>query len=817
MIENLEDIVLRIFNIAIIGGVTLTIFMIVFQGINVLNSRGDPSAFSKAKEKIKNTLIGLGVLLLSYVLLTTINPGIFNLDLKVGEINITPPPIFTSSPAPVKELDVYTFEEIPIGTITEELLAGVSSVETPCYQYETIPNDASGNIIIGNVVDQNKDGKIDEKDILLNKDLFYCMKLLTDAYKAKVSVHLSSLVNDLNQLMSNCNCNRCYTGRYVGDEHPSNHGAYGSYTGTCTRCSCSENGSCSCSTSYPTCRNPYWWSYCPNCCGNAQGCPQAQPNSSGSITNPIEQTIGDFEQYKYDPCPNRLEIQCKSEEINWLITGEKPREICFTENFIEETAPELPILLTLDDAIERMKFFKDYYTNHRKDLIEARSKMKIPWGERITLAEFNKLQSESENYKVDKSPFYGNAGDSYNVSRYCRNFHLPGENINDDQVCKALDGQRAYYYDGDSATFYFNEMYYNKYRKSFLSEDIKNQKKCTVIEGNMDSGFYSGVIPIGETVDAAVEWGAEIIKRIDLVIGEAEQIRDQAILIPPLHESCSSNRCKSGNSWFGSCSSSCGCSSEDCETSSCFSCVPKTCSGVCPIEDLCDIVNKIYFWKDEQEDDEQEDDVDVEIKYCFEPTTDADEKEKRENNMTKMGYLQKFDGYSNILLELADMTINSPNYYIEDLSELINGICSPPCNDVGLESGDFNLCDPELSIKAEERFSILEKLSYSRKKLTGCVKGYSAGYKDNPTEVIEVISCMEGVSGPGVLILPDFPYPNKSKDNPPYNNCYPQNSDKLTKEEKLQCFYNPLREGTASNPGCLLITKEYMDNYYCCN
>ena len=360
-------------------------------------------------------------------------------------------------------------------------------------------------------------------------------------------------------------------------------------------------------------------------------------------------------------------------------------------------------------------------------------------------------------------------------------------------------------------------MYYNKYRKSFLSEDIKNQKKCTVIEGDMDSGFYSGVIPIGETVDAAVEWGAEIIKRIDLVIGEAEQMRDQAILIPPLHESCSSNRCKSGNSWFGSCSSSCGCSSEDCETSSCFSCVPKTCSGVCPIEDLCDIVNKIYFWKDEQEDDEQEDDVDVEIKYCFEPTTDADEKEKRENNMTKMGYLQKFDGYSNILLELADMTINSPNYYIEDLSELINGICSPPCNDVGLESGDFNLCDPELSIKAEERFSILEKLSYSRKKLTGCVKGYSAGYKDNPTEVIEVISCMEGVSGPGVLILPDFPYPNKSKDNPPYNNCYPQNSDKLTKEEKLQCFYNPLREGTASNPGCLLITKEYMDNYYCCN
>jgi hypothetical protein len=76
---------------------------------------------------------------------------------------------------------------------------------------------------------------------------------------------------------------------------------------------------------------------------------------------------------------------------------------------------------------------------------------------------------------------------------------------------------------------------------------------------------------------------------------------------------------------------------------------------------------------------------------------------------------------------------------------------------------------------------------------------------------------MEGITDPGVLILPEFPYPGKGNVNPPYNNCYPQNSDRLTEDERSQCFYNPLREGTASNPGCLLITKEYTDNYYCCN
>ena len=46
---------------------------------------------------------------------------------------------------------------------------------------------------------------------------------------------------------------------------------------------------------------------------------------------------------------------------------------------------------------------------------------------------------------------------------------------------------------------------------------------------------------------------------------------------------------------------------------------------------------------------------------------------------------------------------------------------------------------------------MLEKLSYSRKNLQD-VLGLCAGYKDNPTEVIEVISC-GGISGPGVLIL----------------------------------------------------------------
>ncbi|MDD3386696.1 MAG: hypothetical protein PHX92_02090, partial [Candidatus Pacebacteria bacterium] len=115
--------------------------------------------------------------------------------------------------------------------------------------------------------------------------------------------------------------------------------------------------------------------------------------------------------------------------------------------------------------------------------------------------------------------------------------------------------------------------------------------------------------------------------------------------------------------------------------------------------------------------------------------------------------------------------------------------------------------------------NLLQVLKYSREKLTGCVKGYGASYKNNPTEIVKVFSCLEGIIEEDLIILPEFPYPAKNDDlgyEDPYNNCYPLNSDKLTEEQRKICYYNPLREGDSSNPGCLLVTQEYMDNYYCC-
>lgn len=1201
MEQSFGDIVLSIFNIAIIGGIALTIFMIVFQGINVLNSRGDPSAFSRAKEKIKNILIGLAVLLLSYVLLYTINPNILNLELNIGEINITPS-IFTPPAPPVKELDVYTFEEIPLGTITEELLAAISSVETPCYQYETNFKDASGNIIVGNVIDQNGDGKIDEKDILLNKDLFYCMNLLTSAYAAKVEYHLKPLINDLNNLMeSGCACSNLYVGRLEGQGFvsrscggdpplvyedvmllPDNSGYY--YPIDCPTDNCSP------------CRTPY--SFCSQVCGGQYGCPEAQPSYSGPITNPYTESYG-VKQYKYDTCRNRLELTCKTEEIQQLITGEKPRQACYDANLIKESGIDESIFFTLNDGVERIEYFKDYFQKRVVQLSCAKDKMKIPWGERITLAEYEKLKSEITSYKVEKATF-----EDYDITRYCGEFNSQGEALTDYEPCKIVEDERQYFYDGDAATFYFSEDY-NSY-KNYITRN-KTQQKCTVIEGDMELGDYAGVIPIGEVVDEAQEWGKIIADAMDRISLESRAIIDNTITISNIPSTCSASRCTTYNAHYGytTCSGRCGgkkCSCSQVRTWGCGEAVPNSmvpnkyytaqvpcygvgwcstcdwypkrypfysCGGVptslnrrclcgmttyrvprpqhyvCDYEDFCDSVKKIYWNNDNIGKDN------------FVATNNTSEKSKRELNLSKIGHLQRFKGYAQALIDLSKIKVVSPNYNISSL-DIIGDICEcdlvgppstsifvsqssynyscsynyqpvpvqaehsncpysyagpvgmywcqkenrywscptissqcdslPPyvptepvddptepvdddndpindpidddddevlecpyehmgpedefywcekqgaywscpvreedkedclinaeeelscstdpdyeigeeiywcerqqtywscpvdrkvCDELFCPSGieatgvyycpaddnywcvepsehcfsgsdhevidcpyiftqeiediygsgnswcekqgvywscpireeDRHLCyendivssytfnennialrkenplliifnnikdlvvgffvektnsialeskkylseylgienafakkkkntiscyvgslpaccvsvstnqsftstDSSKNIEIKNRFEILEKLSYSRKKFTGCVKGYSSGYKDNPTEVVEVMSCMEGITEPGVLILPEFPYPGKGNVNPPYNNCYPQNSDRLTEDQKSQCFYNPLREGTASNPGCLLITKEYMDNYYCCN
>ncbi|MDD5696563.1 MAG: hypothetical protein PHO90_01135, partial [Candidatus Pacebacteria bacterium] len=120
-----------------------------------------------------------------------------------------------------------------------------------------------------------------------------------------------------------------------------------------------------------------------------------------------------------------------------------------------------------------------------------------------------------------------------------------------------------------------------------------------------------------------------------------------------------------------------------------------------------------------------------------------------------------------------------------------------------------NLRDDDIN-----RWTLLEKLSLSRKKLDSCIQGYGFAHKEDLTKQ-RIFSCQEGVDATilnSLVVLPDFPYPQPGD----YWNCYPLNSSSLTADQKKSCYANKDAEGTEADPQCQRLIKDMMDNYYCC-
>ncbi len=83
----LSDYVRYLFNFAI-GIAGLIVFgVIVFSGVQVIMSAQNPAALGEAKSRIMDAIIGLIVILGSYILLTTINPQLILINPKLAGAN----------------------------------------------------------------------------------------------------------------------------------------------------------------------------------------------------------------------------------------------------------------------------------------------------------------------------------------------------------------------------------------------------------------------------------------------------------------------------------------------------------------------------------------------------------------------------------------------------------------------------------------------------------------------------------------------------------------------------------------------------------
>lgn len=161
------------FSVGLAG--LIAVAVLIYAGFRYFMSAGNPAIQSYAKQRIAEALLGLGIILGSYLILTTVNPQLTFLDLKIQKTVLNPEP---TKPAEQKTL---LAEEIPIG------------------------------YLMANVIDDFKDKEKIEEGLYSGKRF----KRISDIYEELVdragrlaifAKELKSLSESLKKMTDSCNC-----------------------------------------------------------------------------------------------------------------------------------------------------------------------------------------------------------------------------------------------------------------------------------------------------------------------------------------------------------------------------------------------------------------------------------------------------------------------------------------------------------------------------------------------------------------------------------------------------------------------------------
>jgi len=179
------------FNIGMAIAGILAIMTIIFGGIYYLISFGRGKIINEGKEWIRAGILGLILLVSSYIIAYTINPNLIDFRLE----KLFPIDFFNSSSnTPVSGPPFVTYSEIPLGTLTENLLSGTMD----CYDF-----DGNGDPIEG-IIKTDKNGEINGPT-LLNHDRIDCFLKLTEAAEKKAKL-IKKLSDEIVKLMEQCSC-----------------------------------------------------------------------------------------------------------------------------------------------------------------------------------------------------------------------------------------------------------------------------------------------------------------------------------------------------------------------------------------------------------------------------------------------------------------------------------------------------------------------------------------------------------------------------------------------------------------------------------
>lgn len=172
----LQSYIIYLFNLVIIIAGVVVFALFVYGGVRYLTSAGKPAAQKDAKDQIFAGILGLIIVLFSYLILSTVSPEF--VTIRGPKLFPGPPP---GAPGPSQPgLAAMTYVEIPIGGLVENLF----KKRVGCYDYEADLNNPP---------------------FLTNQNRLDCIKWLSWAIKKRAEV-VADAIKDLSELYKCSNC-----------------------------------------------------------------------------------------------------------------------------------------------------------------------------------------------------------------------------------------------------------------------------------------------------------------------------------------------------------------------------------------------------------------------------------------------------------------------------------------------------------------------------------------------------------------------------------------------------------------------------------
>ena len=200
--STFADFVCYVFGLLTNLSIIIAVLVVAFGGVYYLLSYGKGQFTSEGKEWIKAGIFGLLIVVCASLIAYTINPALNTCNLGIlSKINFNP---FGSSTIS-SNATVKTYKEIPMGTLTENLLTKTMD----CYGF-----DPEGNPIDGDQI-ATESGWFSNKEIYgptyLNHDRADCIVQLAEGAQKK-SHEIASLSDEITKLMNTCSCTDKTTG-----------------------------------------------------------------------------------------------------------------------------------------------------------------------------------------------------------------------------------------------------------------------------------------------------------------------------------------------------------------------------------------------------------------------------------------------------------------------------------------------------------------------------------------------------------------------------------------------------------------------------